>query len=58
MHYVEAFDRNQIMMVIWDSMFEIAWEGRPTYVPKSPFKLYIYGNNNGIKFSRKLEKSC
>lgn len=23
MHYVEAFDRNQIMMVIWDSMFEL-----------------------------------
>lgn len=82
MHYVEAFDRNQIMMTTWDSMVdpestarlidafvnslnlvdyglkEIASEGRPPYDPKSLFKLYIYGSDNGIKSSRKLAKSC
>ena len=33
---------------------ELASEGRPPYDPKSLFKLYIYGSNNGIKSSRKL----
>ena len=37
---------------------EIASEGRPPYDPKSLFKLYIYGSDNGIKSSRKLAKSC
>lgn len=82
MHYVKAFDRNQMMMTTWDSMVEPdstarlidafvnslnlanygikerASEGRPPYDPKSLFKLYIYGSDNGIKSSRKLAKSC
>lgn len=82
MHYVTAFDRNQMMMTTWDSMVEpestarlidafvnsldlsdygikeMATEGRPPYDPKSLLKLYIYGSDNGIKSSRKLEKSC
>lgn len=82
MHYVQAFDRNQMMMTTWDSMVdsestarlidafvnsldlseygvkEIASEGRPPYDPKSLYKLYIYGSDNGIKSSRKLAKSC
>lgn len=82
MHYVETFDRNQMMMTTWDSMVdpestarlidafvdsltladygikEMASEGRPPYDPKSLFKLYIYGSDNGIKSSRKLAKSC
>lgn len=82
MHYVKAFDRNQMMMTTWDSMVdpesmarlidafvnsldlrgfeikELASEGRPPYDPKSLFKLYIYGSDNGIKSSRKLAKSC
>lgn len=37
---------------------ELASEGRPPYDPRSLYKLYIYGSNNGIKSSRKLEKSC
>lgn len=82
MHYVKAFDRNQMMMTTWDSMVdpesnarlidkfinsldltgyeikELASEGRPPYDPRSLYKLYIYGNENGIKSSRKLAKSC
>ena len=82
MHYVKAFDRNQLMMTTWDSMVEpdstarlidafvnslnlsdygvkeMAQEGRPSYDPKSLYKLYIYGSDNGIKSSRKLAKSC
>lgn len=82
MHYVKAFDRNQMMMTTWGSMVEadstarlidafveslnlsdygvkeMASEGRPSYDPKSLFKLYIYGSDNGIKSSRKLAKSC
>lgn len=37
---------------------EISAEGRSPYDPKSLFKLYIYGSDNGIKSSRKLAKSC
>ena len=37
---------------------EIAPEGRPPYDPRSLYKLYIYGSDNGIKSSRKLAKSC
>lgn len=82
MHYIESFDRNQMMMTTWDSMVdpestarlidafvdsldlsefgvkEIASEGRPPYDPRSLYKLYIYGSENGIKSSRKLAKSC
>lgn len=82
MHYVKAFDRNQLMMTTWDSMVEpdstarlidafvnslnlsdygvkeMAQEGRPSYDPRSLYKLYIYGSDNGIKSSRKLAKSC
>ena len=82
MHYVKAFDRDQMMMTTWDYMVdpesparlidafvnsldlsnydvkELASEGRPPYDPKSLYKLYIYGSDNGIKSSRKLAKSC
>lgn len=82
MHYIESFDRNQLMMTTWDSMVapestarlidafvdsldmseygvrELPLEGRPPYDPRSLYKLYIYGSDNGIKSSRKLEKSC
>ena len=36
----------------------IAPEGRPPYAPKSLLKLYIYGNEKGIKSSRKRADSC
>ena len=33
-------------------------EGRPGYNPRDLLKLYIYGNMNGVRSSRKLEKEC
>ena len=33
-------------------------EGRPSYDPKSLYKLYIYGSRKGIRSSRKLAESC
>lgn len=33
-------------------------EGRPSYNPKSMYKLYIYGCRKGIRSSRKLSESC
>ena len=35
-----------------------AIEGRPSYDPKSLYKLYIYGSRKGIRSSRKLAESC
>ncbi len=82
MHYIQAFDRDQMMMTSWDSMVDprstarvidafvnsldlsdynvrvMAKEGRPPYDPRGLYKLYIYGNENGIKSSRKLARSC
>ena len=37
---------------------EAAKEGRPSYDPKSMYKLYIYGSRKGIRSSRKLSESC
>ncbi len=33
-------------------------EGRPSYDPRSIYKLYIYGSRKGIRSSRKLAESC
>ena len=37
---------------------DVAVEGRPSYDPKSLYKLYIYGSRKGIRSSRKLAESC
>lgn len=36
----------------------VASEGRPSYDPKSLYKIYIYGSRKGIRSSRKLAESC
>lgn len=36
----------------------VSAEGRPSYDPKSLYKLYIYGSRKGIRSSRKLAESC
>ena len=36
----------------------VASEGRPSYDPKSMYKLYFYGSRKGIRSSRKLAESC
>jgi transposase len=33
-------------------------EGRPSYDPRAMLKLYIYGNCNQIRSSRRLERAC
>jgi len=35
---------------------EPAWTGRPAYAPKALTKLYVYGYENGVRSSRKLER--
>lgn len=40
------------------SVKSVATEGRPSYDPKSLYKLYIYGSRKGIRSSRKLSESC
>lgn len=34
------------------------YAGRSSYDPKSLFKLFIYGNRNNIRSSRKLQRAC
>ena len=36
----------------------VAAEGRPSYNPRSLYKIYIYGSRKGIRSSRKLAESC
>jgi len=38
--------------------FELNKEGRPPYHPSDMMKLYLYGYQNSIRSSRKLEKAC
>ena len=33
-------------------------EGRPAYSPEAMLKLYIYGHQNNIRSSRKLQRAC
>jgi len=35
-----------------------ASEGRPAYAPKDLLKLYIYGNCNSVRSSRRLQREC
>jgi len=37
---------------------KVHYAGRPAYDPASLLKLYIYGNCNNIRSSRKLAKTC
>ena len=38
--------------------YKLNKEGRPPYHPSTLMKLYLYGYQNGVRTSRKLEKSC
>lgn len=38
--------------------YQLNKEGRPPYHPATMMKLYLYGYQNGIRTSRKLEKAC
>ena len=38
--------------------YKLNKEGRPPYHPSTLMKLYLYGYQNGIRTSRKLEKAC
>jgi len=40
------------------SYFKLNKEGRPPYHPATLMKLYLYGYQNSIRSSRKLEKAC
>ena len=40
------------------SYFKLNKEGRPPYHPATMMKLYLYGYQNTIRSSRKLEKAC
>ena len=40
------------------SYFALNKEGRPPYHPSTLMKLYLYGYQNSIRTSRKLEKAC
>ncbi|MBL4709030.1 MAG: transposase [Flavobacteriales bacterium] len=40
------------------SYFKLNKEGRPPYHPTTLMKLYLYGYQNSIRSSRKLEKAC
>ena len=39
-------------------MKSVSAEGRPSYDPRSLYKIYIYGSRKGIRSSRKLAESC
>ena len=52
--FVDALDLNKLGF----ARTVPAREGRPAYDPRALMKLYIYGVQNDIRSSRKLEKAC
>lgn len=50
--FVNSLDLNRYGVKMPDAT------GRPSYDPKSIYKLYIYGSRKGIRSSRKLAESC
>ncbi len=52
--FVNALDMNKLGF----ARTTPAKEGRPAYDPRALMKLYIYGVQNDIRSSRKLEKAC
>lgn len=55
---IDAFVDNLDVKALGFANSSLKNEGRPPYSPKDMLKLYIYGMENGITSSRKLEKEC
>jgi len=52
--FVEMLDLSQFDF----TYYKLNKEGRPPYHPSTMMKLYLYGYQNSIRSSRKLEKAC
>ncbi len=50
--FVDSLDMEQY------AVKQAAVEGRPSYDPAGLYKLYIYGNQKGLRSSRRLAESC
>ena len=55
---IDVFVENLDLKALKFSKSVIKETGRPPYNPKDMLKLYIYGMENGITSSRKLEREC
>jgi len=53
---IDRFVEVQDLAALGFEKTEPAWTGRPAYAPKALTKLYVYGYENGIRSSRKLER--
>lgn len=56
--FIEAFVEHLDLGQLNYTFNQIKSEGRPPFHPKVFLKLYLYGYQNGIRSSRRLEKEC
>ena len=56
--FIEVFVDSLDMAALEIKRVKPAQTGRPPYAPQDLLKLYLYGNLNGIRSSRKLEREC
>ena len=56
--FLDAFVNKLNLTKLGFVVKEIQAEGRPSFEPKLFLKIYLYGYQNGIRSSRRLEKEC
>lgn len=56
--FLDAFVDKLNLVKLGFVVKEIQVEGRPSFEPKLFLKIYLYGYQNGIRSSRRLEKEC
>lgn len=56
--FLDAFAEKLDLLKLGFQLKVVQVEGRPSYHPRLFLKIYLYGYQNGIRSSRRLEKEC
>lgn len=56
--FLDAFVEKLDLVKLGFQMKSVKIEGRPSFNPKLFLKIYLYGYQNGLRSSRRLEKEC
>ena len=56
--FLDAFAEKMDLIKLGFLLNPIQCEGRPSFHPRLFLKIYLYGYQNGIRSSRRLEKEC
>ena len=56
--FLDAFAEKMDLLKLGFKLKDVKVEGRPSFHPRLFLKIYLYGYQNGIRSSRRLEKEC